>query len=131
MSSTRSARATGRTRNPSETEIMREILAALGAQPDLYIMRNQVGGAERFDVETNEVRHERYGLAPGSSDLVAILAPKGRWFCLEVKTATGRVDEEQTKWLARMRRFGAFACVVRSVEEAVAALERARAGESE
>lgn len=121
----------GRTRAPTENEIMREILAALGAQPDLYLMRNQVGGAERFDTETNEVRHERYGLAPGSSDLVGILAPNGRWFCIEVKTATGRVGEEQTKWLARMRRFGAFACVVRSADEAVAALQRARAGESE
>lgn len=134
MSSTRStgsARASGRTRNPSENEIMREILAALGAEPDLYLMRNQVGGAERFDVETNEVRHERYGLAPGSSDLVAILAPSGRWFCLEVKTAIGRVDEEQTKWMALARKFGAFACVVRSVDEAIAALQRARAGESE
>lgn len=124
-------RPVGRTRNATEAEIMRAILVALGTERDLYLMRNQVGGAERFDERTNEVRHERFGLAPGSSDLVAILAPSGRWFCLEVKTATGRVDEEQTKWMALARKFGAFACVVRSVEEAVAALQRARAGESE
>lgn len=110
---------------------MRAILAALGAERDLYLMRNQVGGSERFDVDTNEVRHERYGLAKGSSDLVGILAPSGRWFCLEVKTQTGSLDEDQRKWLALARRFGAFACVVRSVDEAVAALYRARAGESE
>ena len=126
-----SGQASGRTRNPTEAEIMRAILAALGAERDLYLMRNQVGGSERFDVDTNEVRHERYGLAKGSSDLVGILAPSGRWFCLEVKTQTGSLDEDQRKWLALARRFGAFACVVRSVDEAVAALYRARAGESE
>lgn len=126
-----SSRPIGRTRNATEAEIMRAILVALGAERDLYLMRNQVGGSERFDVDTNEVRHERYGLAKGSADLVGILAPSGRWFCLEVKTQTGSLDEDQRKWLALARRFGAFACVVRSVDEAVAALYRARAGESE
>lgn len=120
-----------RTRNPREIDIMRAIEVALGCEPDLALMRNQVGGAERFDADTNDVRHERYGLGIGSADLVGILAPNGRWFCLEIKTATGKPTDEQLRWMRMARRFGAFACVVRSVEEAKAALERARKGESE
>lgn len=123
--------AVGHTRNPREAEIMRAIEVALGIEHDLVLMRNQVGGAERFDTDTNEVRHERYGLAPGSADLVGILAPSGRWFCLEVKTATGKPTDEQLRWMRMVRRFGAFACVVRSIDEAAAALKRAREGASE
>ena len=109
-----------------EAVILREIMIAIGAEPDVLLMRNQVGAVERFDERTNTTRVERYGLGVGSADLVAILAPSGRWFCLEVKSATGSVEPEQTKWHERARGFGAFVAVVRSAEEARAALERAR-----
>lgn len=67
------------------------------------------------------------GLEDGSSDLVAIVAPLGRWLCLEVKRAKGGVvDPGQEKWLAKMRAHGAVAGVVRSVEEALALVQEAR-----
>ena len=72
--------------------------------------------------------HVRYGLAKGSSDLIGILKPSGRLVSLEVKTESGRVSPEQELWLAMIRRFGGFAAVVRSVDDALAALDRARAG---
>jgi hypothetical protein len=51
---------------------------------------------------------------------------------LEVKRAKGGVlSARQKLFLALVRRMGGFAAAVRSVEEARAALERARRGESE
>lgn len=54
-----------------------------------------------------------------------------RFVSLEVKTETGKTTQEQDLWLALVRAFGGFACVVRSVDEALAAIERARNGEYE
>lgn len=112
-----------------EAVILREIMIAIGAEPGVLLMRNQVGAVERFDERTNATRVERYGLGVGSADLVAILAPSGRWFCLEVKAESGRVDPDQAKWHERARGFGAFVAVVRSADEAREALARARRGE--
>ena len=116
--------------NP-ETPIQQRIRLALGMEPDLYLMRNHVGGSEEYDIEADKVRHQRFGLAKGSADLVGILSPTGRWFCLEVKTAKGATLDDQLRWHALARKFGAFVAIARSPEEARAALDRARRGESE
>ncbi len=110
-----------------EREIQRDIREALGQEPDLVLWRNNVGVAQF----TKQGRKQTvaYGLAPGSADLVGILA--GRFFALEVKTATGRASEEQRLWLNLVRAKGGFAAIVRSVDEARAALGRAREGASE
>jgi hypothetical protein len=41
------------------------------------------------------------------------------------------VAPEQEQWMALVRRGGGFACVVRGVDEARAAVERCRAGASQ
>lgn len=131
-----------------EGKLQRDIRVALGRHPSLYLMRNQVGklflpskgqllqfgratveSLQRyFRVQFSEhPRNITYGLEVGSSDLVGILKPSGRWFCLEVKTPTGRVSPEQEKWMALMVKFGAYCAVVRSVEEAERALAEALA----
>jgi hypothetical protein len=71
----------------------------------------------------------RYGLAVGSADLIGCL--DGRFVALEVKAAAGRTSPEQRQWLDLVRRNGGFACVVRSVDEARAAIARARKGAHE
>ena len=71
----------------------------------------------------------RYGLAVGSADLIGCLG--GRFIALEVKAAAGRTSPEQRQWLDLVRRNGGFAAVVRSVDEARAAIARARRGERE
>jgi len=114
----------------AETSIQDAIRAALGTEPDVVLWRNTTGQTQEWSA-TGGVRHIRYGLAKGGADLVGILAPSGRWFALEVKTLTGRAADEQRKFLALVRRMGGFACVARSVEEARAALARARQGASE
>lgn len=74
---------------------------------------------------------QRFGLCRGSADLIGILAPTGRLIALECKTEVGRLSEEQRLFLAHVRARGGFACVVRSVEDFMGAMERAKRGESE
>lgn len=108
-----------------ERSIQTAIRLALGREPDLTLWRNETGVAE------HRGRHVRYGLCVGSADLIGILAPSGRFVALELKTAHGRVSPEQTRFLDLVRKRGGFAAVVRSVEDARAALDRARRGETE
>jgi hypothetical protein len=109
----------------NERDIQDRVRAAVGGQPDIRMWRNNVGAHK--DARGILVR---YGLAVGSSDLIGVLAPSGRLLSLEVKTAKGRTTSEQETWMTIVRRFGGFACVVRSAEEALAAVDRARKGES-
>lgn len=109
-----------------ETDIQQAIRIDLGCEPDLTLYRNNVGVAD------HKGRMVRYGVGgPGGSDLLGILAPTGRWFALEIKSATGRTTQEQRDFMAIVRAGGGFAAVVRSVDEARAALARARTGASE
>lgn len=69
-------------------------------------------------------RRVRYGLALGSADLVGLV--DGRFVALEIKTDKGRTTKAQDLWLDMVRSHRGFAAVVRSADEAVAAIERAR-----
>lgn len=115
----------------TEAEIMRDIRAALGLEHDLTLHRNTTGQTEEWSPESGRARTIAYGLGKGSPDLVGWLAPHGRWFALEVKTATGTTSPAQKLWIANIRRGGGFAAVVRSVADARAALGRARLGACE
>lgn len=110
----------------SESKIQRDIELAIGAETDLLLLRNNVGQAEHVNAETGRVYHMPYGLGVGSPDLVGILGPHGRWFCLEVKAPGEKPRPDQEQCHRAWRRFGAFVATVHSVEEARAALERAR-----
>ena len=50
------------------------------------------------------------------------LAPNGRVAFIELKSASGRVSENQSEWLDRLACMGFAAGVVRSVDEGVAFL---------
>ena len=114
-------------RTTLEVRIQREIELALGAEPDLLLMRNSVGRATFVKADAS-VAHVPYGLGVGSPDLVVIL--DGRWFALEVKAKEGELSAEQVKVHGIWRRFGALVFVVRSVADARAALEQARKGKA-
>ena len=107
--------------NP-ESHLLNEIRLALGRERDLVLWRNSGGVADRNG------RKVRFGLVVGASDLIGLLSPSGRWVALEVKTETGRPTAEQLQFLDVVRSRGGFACIVRSVTEAAAAIDRARAG---
>ena len=106
----------------TESTLLKKIRQAINLDGRARIVRNTVG----FDSE----RKVHYGLGIGSADLVGLLR-SGRVFTLEVKAPGGRVQPEQAAWLAAVRRWGGFAAIVRSVAEALAALDRAEAGACE
>lgn len=147
-------------RRREEEVLQANIEIALGAEPDLLILRNAVGVAEYTNKSDGRVRKFHYGLGKGSPDLVGILrrelrhrgpgwpviehydtdgvmrcfahtvpAVVGTWFCLELKSEDGRLSDDQKRVIAAWRSFGAFVACPRTVEEARAALERARRGE--
>lgn len=120
----------------TEREIMHAVRDALGKDRRVVLWRNDIGAVDR--VVNGRKVHTRYGLAVGSSDLIGIVRmvytdrpDVGRFVALECKTATGRITEEQDLFLNLVRRFGGFACVVRSVVDATNAVDRCVAGESE
>lgn len=105
------------------------MLLAVGCHPHFRVWRNNVGVAS-FPGGAKVA----YGLCVGSGDLIGILQMPdgtGRFTSLECKSDAGKLTEEQVKWADVVRRFGGFACTVRSGTEALDALARARAGESQ
>jgi hypothetical protein len=151
------AKAKPRRRNETR-DLLRPILAILNRMPGVRVVRNHnVGAVVPYHrrLEPNPPRFVA-GLGLGSADLVGIVRMPahsyscpcpacdgthyelgcGRTFCLEVKLPSvdgrrGELRPDQKRWLAQVRQLGGFACVVRSVDEAVAAVERCRCGESE
>jgi hypothetical protein len=81
------------------------------------------------------------GLGTGSADLVGIVSvvvtPEmvGRTIgvaaCLEAKMPGKTLEPDQARWAKVVRSLGGFCCLVRSVDEAIAAVARCRAGASE
>ena len=109
----------------AETILANQIREALGGTdlPVLVWRLNQgsfrgADGATRF-----------YGLIPGASDLVGLVRGSGRLFACEVKTARGRESEHQRLFRGLVTRTGGYACVARSVPEALDHAHRAASGE--
>lgn len=113
-----------------ESEIQAKIREALGREHDLTLWRNNVGVAEMWS-SAGKSQRVQYGLCVGSSDLIGILSPGGRFVALEVKKPGEKPTEEQVKFMRHVRQMGGFAAVVCSGAEASAAVQRAREGASE
>jgi hypothetical protein len=103
-----------------EIDIQQGVLLALGSRSDCKVWRNNVGTGR-----DPSGRVIRFGV-PGSADVFGILAPSGRFLALEIKSAKGRLRPEQAGWGEMVRRQGGIYEVVRSIEEAVAVVERAQ-----
>ena len=110
----------------TESQIQAEILRELGSRPDVRLFRNQVGCAQ------SDGRWIRYGLTPGSADLigwqVVAVTPEmvGRklavFTSIEVKREHGKLTPEQDNWRRVVSAAGGAAGVARSVAEAAAIL---------
>lgn len=98
-----------------ESEIQTAVRIAMGKEPDLVLWRNSGGVAEK------EGRTQRFGLQVGASDLVGI-GPGGVFVAWELKSATGRLSDEQRRFLALVEKRGGHSAVIRSVDDAWAAL---------
>jgi hypothetical protein len=103
----------------SEANLVTAILSLSAFMPDVELWRNNSGmrGYIRYGL------HNRKRLK-GSPDIVGIVA--GRFVGLEVKTKDGVVSDEQHNFAMDIRAAGGYAAVVRSVGEALTAIQRAR-----
>jgi hypothetical protein len=105
-----------------ETNISREIQLALGSRPDIRVFRNSVGVATTRDGSVI-----RFGLAPGSSDLIGwrtiTVTPDmvGKRIAVftgvEVKTPTGAIRKNQLLWQSALRSHGGISEILRSPSE--------------
>lgn len=112
---------------PNETrDLVRPILVALSKQQGVWAARNNTGLLR--DARGVPVR---YGLGVGSADIVGcvLMGLYGRMLALEVKREGKRPTADQSMWLARVRRVGAYAAIVCSVDEALRAVDACRRGE--
>jgi hypothetical protein len=68
------------------------------------------------------------GLGVGTADLICIVPPSGRFLAIEVKSMRkgSKPNADQIRWLEVVRKHGGVAGVARSVEEAMALVEKAR-----
>lgn len=96
-----------------ESEVQRAILLAVNARTDATLWRNNVG------VDT--ARGVRYGLCPGSADLIGVC--RGKFVALEVKSATGRASDAQNRFAKIVRDRGGIYAIVRSASEAMEVLD--------
>lgn len=112
-----------------ETVLQNKIRLAVSSQCDGVTMFRNHTGALR-DPRTGQM--VRFGLAPGSPDLVGwksvvvteeMVGQRLAVFCgIEVKIPGGRVREDQVNFLDRLGEAGGVAAVVRSEEEVVVIL---------
>jgi len=109
----------------SEQNIQNECLLAL-SEAGCTVWRQNTGLAwvgdpvylKNGDVILRNPRRLHVGLCKGSSDIIGI-APDGRFLAPEVKTATGRVTDDQERFILRVNQAGGIAGVVKSARDAI------------
>ena len=103
-----------------ESDIQADILAHLGALPDVRLWRANVGVAVPVSQLCCECRQScrpvRYGVV-GQADLSGIR--RGQRIEIEVKNEHGRTSEAQDRFGRMIRTHGGLYVVARSVEEAI------------
>jgi hypothetical protein len=105
------------------TKLVHDILAALGALPGVVIGANVSGHARYVSARTGETFHVPYGWPMlGGPDILAAVAPRGRLVGLEAKTGNATTTPAQRACHAALRAVGVEIHVVRSVEDARAAI---------
>jgi hypothetical protein len=108
------------------TALVRAVLLDLGSLPGVIIGANASGRARYMSERTGKSHVVPYGwLAPGSPDILAAIAPLGRLLALECKTGSATLSKDQHAVHAALRAVGVVVEVVRSVQDARAAIARA------
>lgn len=114
----------------SETNLLRRIQLAIGSKPNYRVFRNQVGVG--FVGQRPNLTRVSMGLCPGSGDLIGwvsrVIQPDdvGKdvavFLSIEVKTDKGKPRDNQLVWISAVQNSGGIAAIVRSEEEALAAI---------
>jgi hypothetical protein len=113
----------GGARSAAHKELVRAILMDLGAGPGWRIWENE-GDVAHPRWAPNTLK--RFGGPKGSADISGVAAPFGCRVELEVKTGKAQPEADQRNFLAMVNRHGGVGRVVRSVEDARAALLEAQ-----
>lgn len=108
----------------SERDIQTAILLALGARADLCKVARRNRGNARRQLGNGREQWIQFGDFPGSADITGILRD-GRRLEVEVKSPIGRQSAEQRAFEQMIREYGGIYVLVRSVDEALAAVEEA------
>ena len=96
------------------TDLVLAIVHALRAN-GVLCWRNETGRGY-----TPRGTHIRYGLCPGSADIIACV--RGAFVGLEAKTGNAVREPDQIAWAKAVNEAGGRAVVVRSVQEALQAV---------
>lgn len=94
----------------TEQDILSLIRLAL-SERGIISWRNNTGA-----LKDKDGRLIRYGLCPGSSDIIGIM-PDGRFLAIEVKKPGKKPTPEQLNFIEAIRRHGGIAGVVHGVED--------------
>jgi hypothetical protein len=113
----------------AHSELCAEIRRELGQRPDCRIWPNPSGVARHASGHT-----VRYGVAPGGSDLIGIVARRvtpadvgrlfGLFLAIEVKSGGATLEPHQRTFIEIIRRFGGLAGECRSIADALALIDR-------
>jgi hypothetical protein len=132
-----------------ESDFLREARLYLGQLDDFVTWRNDTAELARVSmgelkqivdaIDAGNVRSARAiaaralgrgkimaGLCKGSSDLIAIYRPRGRFVAIELKVEGWRVDPEQKLFLDLITRMGGYAGVAYSMDELIEHVRKIR-----
>lgn len=110
--------------NPTEAQVLKAVLAAVRLHPKVARVWRQNSGTFAEQNRDGSTRYVRANTAHGMSDLMGFLKD-GRVLAIECKSATGRLQPHQKEFLYKIVAAGGVAGVARSVDDAIALLNRA------
>lgn len=116
----------------THSRLVRDVLEAIGSLPGVIAAPNPCGVAH-YVSRSGRAFRVTYGFPGGSGgpDVLAVVAPQGRLIGLEAKTGNARTTADQRRCHAALRAVGVEVRVVRSVDEARAAIVAALSTEKE
>ncbi len=82
----------------SESEYQSALMRKIGSHPRFRLWRQLNGNFYWRNERTGEYHPVRLGPPKGAADLTGFVWGTGRRIELEVKSASGRVSEDQVKW---------------------------------
>jgi penicillin-binding protein-related factor A (putative recombinase) len=97
-----------------EKDIELEILLWLNRQPGCFAWKNKSMGTFNAKRGVYLRSHHRFN-EKGTSDILGIY--RGYMLCIEVKSATGRLQPHQAQFLEKMHDMGAIAFMARSLDD--------------
>ena len=107
----------------SEGDVRKNIELALNKQGLVWVRPNQL-----YKGYGEGGRYVNAGLGTGTADLIGLVLGPGRFFAVEVKLPKGKLSPEQKAFRDMIIRFGGYACVARTPEEACLHAKRASEG---